>query len=129
MGRVFTDVPRWQLSRIHSVVLCVETESAAYKWNSHGSTTESHNHSHDARILPIRVVDQARQDERAKIFLDFARFPVVRVVGADCVTETLVQLADLRYTQPGSGRGTFSLDVPVDCPTQGTSEADRAERR
>ena len=58
----------------------------------------------------------ASRDNRVKIFLGFARFPVARVIG-DCVGETLVQLADLRYTEPGSGRrGTFSLEVPVKCP-------------
>ncbi len=48
--------------------------------------------------------------------MGFARFPVVEVVGEDCVTQTLVQFADLRYTEPGRDRGTFSLEVPVDCP-------------
>jgi len=64
------------------------------------------------------AVEQARQDSRAQVFLDFARFPVVNVAGADCLTQTLVQFADLRYTEPGRGRGTFSLEVPVDCPVQ-----------
>ena len=63
-----------------------------------------------------RVVASASADYRAQIFLGFARFPVARVVGEDCVTQTLVQFADLRYTEPGRGRGTFSLDVPVECP-------------
>jgi inner membrane protein len=62
------------------------------------------------------LVTEAMQDQRAKIFLGFARFPVIKVVGEDCVSQTLVQLADLRYTEPGKGRGTFSLDVPVECP-------------
>ncbi len=61
-------------------------------------------------------VAEAERDRRAQIFLGFARFPVVRLVGEDCATQTLVQFADLRYTEPGRGRGTFSLDVPVDCP-------------
>jgi inner membrane protein len=55
-------------------------------------------------------------DERSKVFLGFARFPVARIVG-DCISETLVQLADLRYTEPGGGRrGTFSVEVPIECP-------------
>jgi inner membrane protein len=62
------------------------------------------------------IVAIAAQNTRSKIFLGFARFPVVRVVGEDCLTQTLVQFADLRYTEPGRGRGTFSLDVPVECP-------------
>ena len=59
---------------------------------------------------------QAERDYRSAIFLDFARFPVVNVAGEDCLTQTLVQFADLRYTEPGRGRGTFSLEVPVECP-------------
>ncbi len=59
----------------------------------------------------------ARRDNRAEIFLGFARFPVVKVVGADCSTQTLVQFADLRYTEPGRQLGgTFALDVPIACP-------------
>jgi inner membrane protein len=66
--------------------------------------------------LQAETVEEAERDYRAQVFLGFARFPVMRVVGEDCVTQTLVQFADLRYTEPGNGRGTFSLDVPVDCP-------------
>ena len=62
------------------------------------------------------LVEQASRDERARIFLDFARFPVERVRG-DCLTETLVQFADLRYTEPGSGgQTTFRVEIPVECP-------------
>ncbi len=59
-------------------------------------------------------VRRAEADERAQVFLHFARFPVVQLQteGAD----TLVQFADLRFTEPGRarnpGRG-FSLDVHV----------------
>jgi inner membrane protein len=64
------------------------------------------------------AVAEASRDERAQIFLDFARFPVVETRG-DCLTETFVQFADLRYTEPGTkGRGTFSLEVPVECPPE-----------
>jgi inner membrane protein len=66
--------------------------------------------------MQSQAVEEARRDSRAEVFLGFARFPVVRVVGEDCATQTLVQFADLRYTEPGRGRGTFSLDVPIDCP-------------
>ncbi|MBD0371293.1 MAG: metal-dependent hydrolase [Pyrinomonadaceae bacterium] len=65
-----------------------------------------------------RAVSEASRDERARIFLDFARFPVVETRG-DCLTETFVQFADLRYTEPRAGaRGTFSLEVPVECPPE-----------
>ncbi|MGI8732406.1 MAG: metal-dependent hydrolase [Pyrinomonadaceae bacterium] len=63
-------------------------------------------------------VVRAAEDRRARIFLGFARFPVFRVRGADCMTETIVQMADLRYTEPGSSRGSFALEVPIDCPIE-----------
>jgi hypothetical protein len=68
------------------------------------------------------IVTRAERDSRAQIFLGFARFPGFRVVGEDCLTQTLVQFADLRYTEPGKGRGTFSLEVPVDCPAWDRSD-------
>ena len=30
-----------------------------------------------------------------------------------CFGETLVQFADLRYTEPGAVRGNFALEIPV----------------
>jgi hypothetical protein len=61
------------------------------------------------------AAERAVKDERAQIFLDFARFPAARVQG-DCLSELLVQFADIRYTEPGAAqRGTFSLEVPVAC--------------
>jgi inner membrane protein len=61
---------------------------------------------------------RAAQDERAQIFLDFARFPASRIEG-DCLSQLLVQFADIRYTEPGaSRRGTFSLEVPVVCDAE-----------
>jgi inner membrane protein len=58
---------------------------------------------------------RAATDERAKIFLDFARFPAVRAEPQNCVAECLVQFADLRFTEPGGARrgGNFSLEVAV----------------
>lgn len=64
------------------------------------------------------AVTHASRDERAQIFLDFARFPASRVEG-DCLSELLVQFADIRYTEPGGQRrGTFSLEVPVNCDAE-----------
>jgi inner membrane protein len=60
----------------------------------------------------------AAEDRRAKILLNFARFPVARVQDENCVSQTLVQIADLRYTEPGATRGTFSLNVPVECASK-----------
>jgi inner membrane protein len=58
---------------------------------------------------------RAAGDERAKIFLDFARFPAVRVETQSCAEASLVQFADLRFTEPGAARrgGNFSLEVAV----------------
>lgn len=103
--------------------LCVvETEKAAYRFyvsllGKHDGNPTRHP---KPEALNTPAVAQAVDDNRARVFLDFARFPVVRVVGEDCLTQTLVQFADLRYTEPGSGRGTFSLDVPVACPQAAT---------
>jgi hypothetical protein len=52
----------------------------------------------------------------AQTLLRFARFPLAKLSDANCVGHTLVQLADLRYTEPGSARGSFSVDIPIDCP-------------
>lgn len=70
--------------------------------------------------LEADVAAEAQRDGRAQVFLGFARFPVMNVVSEDCATQTIVQFADLRYTEPGRGRGAFSLDVPVDCPAENT---------
>jgi hypothetical protein len=61
------------------------------------------------------VVDYVSQQRSGQIFLSFARFPVLKVADPGCTTSTLVQLADLRYTEPGRSRGTFSLELPIDC--------------
>jgi inner membrane protein len=58
---------------------------------------------------------RAAADERAVIFLDFARFPAIRVETQNCAAEMLVRFADLRFTEPGARRrgGNFSLEVAV----------------
>ncbi|MBA3768842.1 MAG: hypothetical protein H0W99_18055, partial [Acidobacteria bacterium] len=58
---------------------------------------------------------RAAKDERAKIFLDFARFPAVRVETQSCAEELLVQFADLRFTEPRAAPrgGNFSLEIPL----------------
>jgi inner membrane protein len=62
------------------------------------------------------VVDFLSQQRSAQVFLGFARFPVLKLADPGCTTRTLVQLADLRYTEPGRSRGSFSLELPIDCP-------------
>lgn len=110
-----------------TIWVCVmETERATYRFN----LSLTHDQSGPANFVryakpsgsTAQEVAQAELDQRAKIFLGFARFPVMRVVGEDCAMQTLVQFADLRYTEPGRGRGTFSLDVPVDCPLYGRAQ-------
>lgn len=63
---------------------------------------------------------RAAQDSRAVVLLNFARFPVFRVEG-DCLSQAIVQLADLRYTEPkGRGRSTgfAAVEIPVTCPPE-----------
>jgi len=62
------------------------------------------------------VVDYVSEQRPGQVFLGFARFPVLKLADPGCTTRTLVQLADLRYTEPGRSRGTFSLELPIDCP-------------
>ncbi len=63
------------------------------------------------------ALEEVSHERPARVFLGFARFPVAKLSDPACVTQTLVQIADLRYTEPGSSRGSFSLELPVDCPT------------
>lgn len=98
-----------------------ETERATYRFNV--------DLMNDANSPPPRVIryekpsgtlaevmDRISTERPPRIFLGFARFPVARLTDPNCTTETLVQLADLRYTEPGNSRGTFTLEMPVDCP-------------
>lgn len=100
--------------------LCVvETDRAAYKFTL--SLADSRGRRNQVRFdrpeaLDPRALWQANADRRTLYFMEFARFPIARLVGEDCTTRTLVQFADLRYTEPGENRGTFSLEVPVECP-------------
>jgi inner membrane protein len=99
-------------------LVVLETERAAYRFNLslRGSSAPSSMVRYERPDpLSSRAVEQASLDSRTQVFLGFARFPVVLVAGEDCATQTLVQFADLRYTEPGRSRGTFTLEVPVDC--------------
>jgi hypothetical protein len=115
---------RWQ---------CVaETDRAMYRFfvgtDSEKTLLDSSNSVVDGRLpsAPERyekplgksaeLVSLAERDRRAQVLLGFARFPTERVESANCIGHTLVQFADLRYTEPGATRGTFSLEVPVECP-------------
>ena len=63
------------------------------------------------------VMQSVSQQRPAQVFLDFARFPVAQLADPQCTTRTFVQLADLRYTEPGRSRGPFAIELPVDCPS------------
>jgi inner membrane protein len=63
-----------------------------------------------------QIESLASRDRRAQILLGFSRFPIVRVESDNCIGQTLVQFADLRYTEPGALRGNFSVNIPVECP-------------
>ena len=64
------------------------------------------------------ALQEVSHEKPARVFLGFARFPVAQLADPGCTAQTLLQLADLRYTEPGRSRGTFTLDLPVDCPDQ-----------
>jgi inner membrane protein len=66
----------------------------------------------------LALVNNSEQDRRTQTLLGFARFPIARVDADNCAGQALVHWADLRYTEPGRGRGNFSVDVPVDCPSR-----------
>jgi len=111
----FADPMRWRV--------LAETNRATYRFDTSLSVSEQV----DAQILAglaryekpqgeaLAQVERAAQDERAAIFLDFARFSAVRVEPQSCAAEFLVRFADLRFTEPGNTRrgGNFALDVPV----------------
>jgi inner membrane protein len=65
-----------------------------------------------------QLISIAENDRRARALLGFARFPLARTSSDNCLGQTLVQLADLRYTEPGRGRGNFSVNIPVDCDSK-----------
>jgi inner membrane protein len=65
------------------------------------------------------AMEEVSRQKPGYVFLGFARFPVARLTDPGCTSQTLVQLADLRYTEPGRSRGIFAVELPVDCPDQG----------
>jgi len=95
-----------------------ETDKATYRFHlklaSNSPVSRIVRYEKPAGILD-KALHKISDDRRTQIFLGFARFPVAKLEG-DCASQTLVELADLRYTEPGTSRGTFSLELPVDCP-------------
>lgn len=99
---------------------CVfETQQATYRFAIalHGQTPSGRVLRYPKPTGPLAsALDQVSERKAAQVFLGFARFPVARLKDPSCATQTFVQLADLRYTEPGSSRGTFAVELPVDCP-------------
>jgi inner membrane protein len=110
------------------------SEASAFRWQSVAETDAAFyrfsivlgvvGNSGDVTRFPkpegrqAELISVAEQDRRAQILLGFARFPLARVDADNCVSQALVQLADLRYTEPGRGRGNFSVNIPVDCDSR-----------
>jgi inner membrane protein len=105
-----------------------ETSQAVYRFDLYLTAS----HSEAMNLVRYAKPDQteaaiialAMKDRRTQEFFEFARFPVQRMVDRDCTTQTLVQFADLRYTEPERSRGNFSLELPVECPGQGARTDD-----
>lgn len=96
-----------------------ETDRATYRFNLSLAADDAPPSNVLRYPKPPPALTQKVVDQRpGRIFLGFARFPVMRLEDPGCTTRTLVQLADLRYTEPGSSRGTFTLELPVDCPIE-----------
>ena len=98
-----------------------ETQKAAYRFElsliGEAERPGFVRHERPEALGPA-VAARALNSRPAQVFLGFARFPVARLADADCTSRTLVQLADLRYTEPGSRRGTFAVEIPVECPIE-----------
>lgn len=99
---------------------CVfETDRAAYRFDV-GLINADQTRDTVRYVKPTgelkESVEAVSQQRPAQVFLGFARFPVAKLADPDCASRTLVQFADLRYTEPGQSRGTFTLELPVDCP-------------
>ena len=95
-----------------------ETDQATYRFNFGLSDEAPPGNVIRYSKPPPGLTDKVVEQRPGRIFLGFARFPVMRLEDPGCTSRTLVQLADLRYTEPGSSRGTFALELPIDCPVE-----------
>lgn len=97
---------------------CVfETDRASYRFSLNLAGNESPGNAVRYVKTP-ELMEIVSRDKPGRVFLGFARFPVAQLEDPDCTTQTLVHLADLRYTEPRRSRGTFAVSLPIDCPTQ-----------
>ena len=96
----------------------VETDRAIYRFSVdlRNLNTESGFQRYEKSDPNDAAIMLAERDPRAQIFLGFARFPVTRLSDENCIGQTVVQFADIRYNEPGQARSNFSLEVPVACP-------------
>jgi len=96
----------------------VETDRAIYRFSVdlRNLNTESGFQRYEKSDPNDAAILLAERDPRAQIFLGFARFPVTRLSDENCIGQTVVQFADIRYNEPGQVRSNFSLEVPVACP-------------
>ena len=96
----------------------VETDRAIYRFSVdlRNSKVESGFQRYEKSDPNDAAILLAERDPRAQIFLGFARFPMTRLKDENCIGQTVVQFADIRYNEPGQARSNFSLEVPVACP-------------
>lgn len=96
---------------------CVfETDRAMYRFELGLIGNETANEPVRYAKAAPDLINTVSQQRPGRVFLNFARFPVMQLADPDCTARTLVQLADLRYTEPGQSRGSFALDLTIDCP-------------
>jgi inner membrane protein len=100
-----------------------ETERADYVLNlsltdTTNGATEPNGASRHEKLSGAdagRVERLATADERARIFLDFARFPLARIAQPPGESAR-AQLFDVRFTEPGADprRATFAAEFPLE---------------
>jgi hypothetical protein len=96
---------------------CVfETDRANYRFNLN-LLGNARTGSVVRYVKTPELVEVLKKQRPGRVFLGFARFPVMKLEDPDCTTQTLVHLADLRYTEPRRSGGTFAVSLPIDCPT------------
>lgn len=98
---------------------CVaETDHAMYRFLISGENASPPHRFEKLTGKGAQLLSIAEKDRRAQVLLGFARFPIEKIDSDNCVGQALVQFADLRYTEPGTSRGNFSVNIPVDCPSK-----------
>ncbi|HKG14151.1 MAG TPA: metal-dependent hydrolase [Pyrinomonadaceae bacterium] len=123
----FPSEPQKMLTRVAATPLpadprawrCLaETSRATFRFDVTLDTHDAGPHNLVAFEKPAgddaRIIERASADERARVLLDFARFPAALVRRGEA-GGWVVQFADLRFTEPGASArpGSFALDVPV----------------